>query len=182
MNRKKELLFAVIIAAAYGTGFVVALSGIGGTKKLLLSVCIVAVLAAVYAIVCCRSRRQEGKHFADLDYIDSLDGYEFEAWCAALLEKLGYTDIDVTPKSGDHGADVLAEKHGERYAFQCKRYEEPVGNSAVQEIHFAKSYYHCTRGAVITNNYFTDHARQDADAVGIELWDRDTLRRLLFET
>ena len=33
--------------------------------------------------------------------IDNMDGYQFEAWCADLLERLQFTDIRRNGKSGD---------------------------------------------------------------------------------
>lgn len=106
---------------------------------------------------------------------DDLDGLEFEHYCANLLKKDGFSDIYVTKGSGDFGADILAEKAGVTYAFQCKCYTEPVGVKAVQEIYAGRDYHDRMVGVVMTNQYFTQPARTAAEKLKIILWDRDYL-------
>lgn len=111
--------------------------------------------------------------------IDKMEGHEFERFTADLLRKLGYERVEVTPGSGDQGVDVIAVKDGKRYAIQCKRYSQKLGNKPVQEVFAGKTIYGCSVAVVLTNNYFTDGAKEAAKATGVELWDRDTLRRML---
>lgn len=110
-----------------------------------------------------------------LSFIDEMDGHDFELFCAELLERSGYQQVHVTRESGDQGVDIIAVKHGLRYAFQCKRYSSKIGNSAVQQVNTGRMLYSCSIGVVITNCYFTAGAKQAARAVGVELWDRDVL-------
>ena len=114
-----------------------------------------------------------------LSYIDRMEGHDFEQFTANLLRKLGYERVEVTPGSGDQGVDVIAVKDGKRYAIQCKRYGQKLGNKPVQEVFAGKTIYGCSVAVVLTNNYFTDGAKEAAKATGVELWDRDTLRRML---
>lgn len=116
---------------------------------------------------------------AELANVDLMEGHEFERWCADLLRKNGFTNVNVTPGSGDQGVDVLAEKDGIKYAIQCKCYSSNLGNPPVQEVHTGKQIYHCQIGAVMTNRYFTKGAKDAADATGILLWDRDKLKELI---
>jgi restriction system protein len=109
---------------------------------------------------------------------DTMSGHDFESFCANLLERNGFFDVEVTKGSGDYGVDIIATKSGLKYAIQCKRHETNIGNSAVQEIFAGKSYYDCHQGAVLTNQYFTDSAKNAASKLGILLWDRDELERL----
>lgn len=111
--------------------------------------------------------------------IDAMDGHAFEHFTADLLRKLGYQKVQVTRGSGDQGVDVLAEKEGVKYAFQCKCYSSDLGNKPVQEVHAGKYIYQCHVGVVITNRYFTQGAKDAAKATGILLWDRDKLRSLI---
>ncbi|MGB9938221.1 restriction endonuclease [Methanosarcina sp.] len=74
---------------------------------------------------------------------------------------------------------VLTSNEGIRTAVQVKRYSSKVSNGAVQEVVAAKGLYKCTQGMVVTNNYFTDCAKQLAKANGIELIDRNELRKLI---
>lgn len=104
-------------------------------------------------------------------------GEEFEQYCASLLEKNGYIRINTTPGSGDHGVDILAEKDTITYAIQCKYYSSPVGNSAVQEVYTGKGFYHRDIAIVMTNNTFTKQAKEEAEALGVKLWDGEVLER-----
>ncbi len=110
---------------------------------------------------------------------DSLNGYDFELWCANLLRKNGYKSVEITRGSGDQGVDIIAEKDGIRYAIQCKRYSTDIGNKPIQEVVAGKSYYKCQIGAVMTNRYFTKSAKELANATGTLLWDRDKIKQLL---
>ena len=103
--------------------------------------------------------------------VDSMEGHEFEYWCAELLKKNGFTEVEVTKGSGDQGVDVLAVKDGIRYAIQCKCYSSNLGNGPVQEVHAGKALYHCQVGVVMTNQYFTAGAKELAEATGVLLWD-----------
>lgn len=116
----------------------------------------------------------------ELKYIDTLEGIEFEHYMAQLLIKLGYT-TKVTQSTQDDGADVLAEKDGIKYVFQCKNYSSTVGNKAVQEVYSAKGIYKYDKGIVVTNNFFTRQAEQTASSLDIDLWDRNSLKVLLYQ-
>ena len=108
-----------------------------------------------------------------------MSGLEFERFCADLLEKNGYYNVDVTQGSGDHGIDILAEKDDITYAIQCKCYSSNIGNAAVQQAHTGKSLYHKDIAVVLTNQYFTAQAQEEANALGVKLWDRDKLQDLI---
>lgn len=107
--------------------------------------------------------------------IDRMDGHDFEYLCADILRAKGYENVTVTRGSGDQGVDVLAEHSGIKYAVQCKRFSGSVGNKAVQEVHFGKTYYHCHVAIVMTNSYFTPSAKDAANESNTILWDRDDL-------
>lgn len=106
---------------------------------------------------------------------DGMDGLEFEIFCADVLKKNGFYDVQVTQSSGDYGIDILAKKEWVSYAIQCKCYTSPVGNNAVQEAYSGKSFYNCMVAAVLTNNYFTASAIETAKRNAVVLWNRDYL-------
>ena len=108
-----------------------------------------------------------------------MNGYDFEEYCAHLLHDVGFSDITITPASNDFGADILAKYNGVLYAFQCKRYSSNVGVHAVHEITGGMNYYHAKVGVVITNQYYTNQAQELAAEIGIQLWDRDFLQKLI---
>ena len=113
--------------------------------------------------------------------LDEMEGHEFEYYCADLLERHGFEDVEVTKGSGDFGVDVLAEKDGVTYAIQCKRYDYPVGVKAVQEAYAGRDYYDRMVGAVMTNQYFTDPAVKAAKRLKILLWDRGYVESMMDE-
>lgn len=131
------------------------------------------LLLCIIGIVCLRiARRRRPKE------IDLMEGYEFEQYCANLLEEHGFQEVEVTKGSGDFGVDVLAQREGISYAIQCKRYDGPVGVHAIQEIYAGRDYYDCMVGVVMTNQYFTAPAVEVAQKLKILLWDRDYLETL----
>lgn len=111
--------------------------------------------------------------------IDAMDGYSFEAWCAELLRKSGFTNVEITPGSGDQGVDVIAVKDGIRYAIQCKCYSSDLGNTPVQEVRSGKDFYDCDVAVVMTNRYFTKGAKQLAEKTMVRLWDRNKLKEMI---
>ena len=74
-------------------------------------------------------------------HMDEMEGHDFEYFCADLLRKKGFLDVEVTKGSGDYGVDILAEKDGVTYAVQCKCYNAPIGVKAVQEAYAGRDYY-----------------------------------------
>lgn len=110
---------------------------------------------------------------------DTMEGHDFEYYCADLLRKDGYCNVEVTQGSGDQGIDILAEKNGISFGIQCKCYSGNIGNSAVQQAFAGKTFYHCHIAAVLTNRYFTSSAKQLAEQNQVLLWDRDELERLV---
>lgn len=114
-----------------------------------------------------------------LDTVDKMDGHAFERWCAELLRNNGFQNVDVTPASGDHGVDVLAEKDNIHYAIQCKCYSKDLGNTPIQEVYAGKEMYRCQVGVVMTNRYFTKGAKELAEKTRVLLWDRDKIRQMI---
>lgn len=124
------------------------------------------------------ARRRAGRSFREYD---GLEGYDFEYYCAELLKRHGFQEVEVTKGSGDYGVDILAEKDGVTYAIQCKSYTAPVGVKAVQEAYAGRDYYDRMVGAVLTNQYFTQPAVEAARKLKILLWDRGYLEGMLEE-
>lgn len=123
----------------------------------------------------------EEHDIANVASIDGMEGHAFEHFCANLLGKKGFSEIRVTPGSGDQGVDILAVKDGICYAIQCKNYSAPLGNTPVQEVNAGKIFYNCHVGVVMTNSTFTSGAKALAKATGVLLWDRTYVQNLMKE-
>lgn len=93
---------------------------------------------------------------------------EYEHHCADMLRERGWT-IQLTPASRDGGADFVAEKSGVRIVFQCKRYSQPVGNKAVQEVTSAVRLYHGNVACVVAPNGYTRQAQREATGLSVHL-------------
>lgn len=113
--------------------------------------------------------------------LDLMEGHDFEFFCAELLRRRGFQEVEVTKGSGDYGIDILAEKEGVTYAIQCKCYATPVGVKAVQEAYAGRDYYDRMVGVVLTNQYFTTPAVEAARKLKILLWDRGYLESMMEE-
>ena len=116
------------------------------------------------------------RNYINYDY---MDGHNFEYYCAELLRKNGFENVEVTKGSGDQGIDIIAYKDGIKYGIQCKCYASDIGNKAVQEAFSGKTFYNCHVAAVLTNRYFTASAKELAEKNGVLLWDRDKLNRMI---
>ena len=110
--------------------------------------------------------------------VDRMKGAEFESFMKEVFEILGYT-VEKTKTSGDQGIDLIIKKHFKKIGVQLKRYDHPVGNSAVQEGVAGKKFYKLDKIWVLTNSTFTRSAKELAKANKVELLCRDDLQRLL---
>lgn len=128
-------------------------------------------------------KNQQSRALDPLRKVDRMKGPEFEQWCASLLRKRGFRNVQVRGGAGDQGVDVIAYKQGRKYAIQCKRYRSKLGNTPVQEINCGMEVVRADVGVVMTNSTFTDGAIEAAQCAGrdkpILLWDRTALRRMM---
>lgn len=105
------------------------------------------------------------------------DPKAFEHFCADLLRSKGWT-ANVTPATGDQGADIVATRLGTTVVIQCKLYSSPVGNKAVQEVVAAQAMHGAQYGCVVSNQSYTNSAKVLASANGVLLLHHDDLVRL----
>lgn len=112
--------------------------------------------------------------FSRIRKIDNMTGEEFEEYLMVHFNTLGY-DVTLTPLSRDFGADLIIEKDEIKTAIQAKRYSNTVGVAAVQQVYAAAAFYDCDNAMVVTNSYFSLPAKQLAEKIGVELWDRDEI-------
>jgi restriction system protein len=109
------------------------------------------------------------------EYLQS--GREYEIYCKRILEEAGWSVV-LTPGSGDQGADIIAENNDIRVVVQCKFYNSPVGNKAVQEAYAAAGFQDAHFAVVVTNSIFTKSARQLAHKNNVVLMHHEDLAGL----
>lgn len=93
---------------------------------------------------------------------------QYEQFCAALLSNNGQ-NTKATKKTGDFGADIIAEKSGQKLVIQCKQWSISVGVKAVQEAHGALSYYGGNQAIVVTTTGYTKAAINLAKSADVRL-------------
>jgi hypothetical protein len=129
-----------------------------------------------------------GNELLSVEDIGSLAPDAFEAFCALLWSKRGYSRTIMTPRVGDGGVDVLAIRGSEGVAIQCKSSGiegRGHGWEAVKDVSagvaaYAQRYPGVTFSMVaITNQRFNNTAKQQAKVLNVELLEGDDLARLL---
>lgn len=103
---------------------------------------------------------------------------DYERYCSDLLSVAGWS-TQLTPTSGDQGADIICEGGGIRMVVQCKLYSSPVGNGAVQEVIAAKQFEFADEAVVVSNAEFTRSAKELANVSGVLLLNHEQLGTLL---
>ncbi len=115
--------------------------------------------------------------------ISKLKPFKFEAFTAALFEKMGYK-VDLTPNSNDKGADVVAFGNEKNILIQCKQSTYNVDMKAVQEILGAKGYYNLKHNidfelVIFTNNCLNDNAKNYAICNNVRFYEGADIEKLI---
>ncbi|NOS73698.1 MAG: restriction endonuclease [Methyloglobulus sp.] len=110
---------------------------------------------------------QSDSLFPTLDF-EQMTPIDFEHYCAGILRNNGW-QTKVTKGSGDQGVDIVSEHGDIKAVFQCKKYSNPVGNKAVQEIIAGKHFEQADFATVVSNAQFTASAKQIANIAGVKL-------------
>jgi restriction system protein len=120
--------------------------------------------------------REAGKRpRTSMTAIDAMTGTEFEDYVAARLRRAGW-QVSFTSLSGDYGVDLIAERDDKSVAVQCKRHGKPVGVAAVQQVVSGARHHGCAKSIVISNQEFTQAAKQLAFTHGCQLIGRRALQ------
>lgn len=110
--------------------------------------------------------------------IDQMSGREFEYRLKSLFQNLGYR-VELKRGYKDHGADlILTGAKGARIAVQAKKLasrDGKIGAKVIGEALRGKQYYNCHYAMIITNQYFTEQAIEEAQKAGVTLWNRKIL-------
>ena len=118
----------------------------------------------------------------------NLDPYAFERLAQRLLRECGFSDVQVTKRSGDGGIDGIGKLRIQgifsfNVAFQCKRYKGQVGASAIRDFRGSLGT-NIEKGVLITTGAFTKAAKEEASSEGkrlIDLMDGEELINKLAE-
>ena len=97
----------------------------------------------------------------------SINPYDFEELMADLVQHTGFTDVQVTKKSGDGGVDIKAklEHHFSpeiEFLFQVKRWRHSVGRPDIANLRGSIGFNNF--GVMISTSHFTKSAINEASA------------------
>jgi len=129
-----------------------------------------------------------GNELLGPDDIGSMDADSFEAFCALLWSKQGYSRTIRTPRAGDGGVDVIAIRGKNGVVIQCKSSSiqgREHGWEAVKDVSAGVAAYAARyqgvsfRMVAATNQRFNGTARSQASLLHVELVDGDGLAELL---
>ena len=114
--------------------------------------------------------------------LSAISWQAFERVVCRLLLLEGYDGVRLVGQTSDHGADVIAHKHGKRWLFQIKRWKNKLGLAVLDETLEALRVYRAAIPVVVALNGFDDPAREHqrvliSRGVPMQLWDRSELLR-----
>lgn len=115
------------------------------------------------------------------DLAISLSSWQsFERMIGRLLTAEGFQYVALVGRSGDGGADVLAQKRGRRWLFQVKRWTSPAGSEVLDRTVAAARTYAADVPVIVSKSGFTQSAlrqrnRLAAEGINLQLWDRASL-------
>ena len=122
------------------------------------------------------------------DRLRHLEAYAFDRLAQRLLRECGFSDVQVTKRSGDGGIDGIGKLRIQgifsfNVAFQCKRYKGQVGAPAIRDFRGSLGT-NIEKGVLITTGAFTKAAKDEASSEGkrlIDLMDGEELINKLAE-
>ena len=122
------------------------------------------------------------------DILLNMNPYAFEKLAQRLLRECGFSDVEVTKKTGDGGIDGTGKLRingifSFNVAFQCKRYKGAVGAPEIRDFRGSLST-NIEKGVLITTGFFTRAALEEASSEGkrlIDLMDGEDLINKLAE-
>ena len=114
--------------------------------------------------------------FINYDEVKNCSWQAFERMVSRLLSVSGFKDARLVGQSGDHGADVIANKNGVRWLFQVKHWSNPVGTAVIDETIKAAAFFDAKVPVIVASNGFDAKAKAYQQAlmkngIPIQLWD-----------
>ena len=122
------------------------------------------------------------------DILTKMDPFAFERLIQRVLRESGFTDVEVTKRSGDGGIDGYGKLKingviSFNIAFQCKRYQGTVGAPEIRNFRGSLTK-NIEKGLFVTTGTFSSVAKEEAANIGkqqIDLVDGEALLDMLAE-
>jgi restriction system protein len=110
---------------------------------------------------------QEKLKKANIHEIDKMSGTMFERYLEQFFKRQVW-QVKRTGGKGDYGADLILSSATKKVVIQAKRWKKNVGYEAIQQDYTSKDVYKCQEAMVITNNGFTEQAKDGAKRLGVK--------------
>ena len=149
---------------------------------------IVALILTIHIIILIKYINKVFPYSATIEKIRWMIGdatpTELENIIANMYGRLGYRIIEVTPPSGDRGADIVLKRKNIKYVVQVKKYsqENKVGTPDLQKLQGAKEEYRTNGMKIVTTGFFSSFALDYAHRHRIETIDGDELLILMYKS
>lgn len=122
-------------------------------------------------------------HDFEIVHLDTMDGFEFEAFCERMFRKLGWGSVERIGMVADGGRDIVIHQAHGSIVIECKHQpNSSIGRPVVQKLHSAVMSTGAYKGILITTGKFTreaiEHAEMISEDVEIELYDFSKLSAL----
>jgi restriction system protein len=135
-----------------------------------------------FLVNCLRKHRIRLEDAYTLEELLGMLPEDFEVLIAEIFRSYGY-QVEVLGGNGDHGVDVVVlTDQGEKWIFQCKRYNGSVGEPVVRDLYGTMLHEEAQRAYLITTGSFTRQAQVWVTGKTIVLYDGEALIRLIRRT
>ncbi len=150
--------------------------------KFIFLACIIAAILVIILVI--HQKRDNGmrKITRILKKFDNCDDNHFVGQMTTLLIKNNFKAVGVPFAKGTKGVDLTARYKGEKCAFHLvhkDKISNNVTDADVKTVIAPGQATGSTRIIVVTNSYFNQPAKDAAKHAGVELWDRDRMKRLI---
>lgn len=133
--------------------------------------------------------RQFVRAFHTMDEVQDLSPQAFEYFSKYMLEELGYTRVQVSPKHGefnaDGGIDIYAQHNGNSVVGQCKKYTERSGRAGYMKFEYVQALggamlkTKAQEGVFVSTLPFSKTSKQYALSVNMRLIGPDELNAFM---
>ncbi len=104
----------------------------------------------------------------------------YEQYCVICLRGSAFKSVIRTTGAGAKYANIIAYKDSLKYAIVCA---QNINDEAlvIKNAAEGKKEYSADKAAVLSQEYFSERARETASEMGVELWDRDEFMLMLLK-
>jgi hypothetical protein len=127
-----------------------------------------------------RKRQLYDLQTIDRSTINNLSPVGLERLVGQIYQDLGY-EVKVSEGRKDHGIDVSARKENKLIIVQCKKWNKPVGEPEIRDLHGVRHHVGATGAAMVSTSGFTQPAFNYARQNKIHLLGKEQLVDMVYK-